>query len=101
MRKVLPPLFFTALGGGLVYFAFTYHIVWASEGLLLIPKQQASLADVYVDVRGWAAGEWSEHTLLARSLAKHGRSDLVIGGAANGVLQDAVDGFRGSWSGQE
>ena len=96
MRRFFAALFFTALGGGLVYFAFTYHVVFAAEGLLLVPKHQASLADTYADVREWTVTEWQDHGLLARSLAKHGRTDVIVEPAANTMLRDFFDGFRGT-----
>jgi Zn-dependent protease len=53
MRKLL--LFFMGMivGAGLMTFAFKYHVMYSKDGLVLIPKSQASLSDLYVDVRNW------------------------------------------------
>lgn len=77
MRKVL--IFFCGmiLGGGLVCFAFNYHVVYANQGLVLVPKDQAGLGEMYADVRSWKPGDWQAHPRLVRSLVAHGRSDLM------------------------
>jgi len=64
-------------GGGLVCFGFNYHLVYANQGLVLIPKEQAGLGDLYADVRNWKPADWQAHPRLVRSLVAHGRSDLI------------------------
>jgi hypothetical protein len=77
MRKVL--IFFSGMlfGGGLVCFCFNYHVVYANQGLAVVPKDQAGLADLYADVRNWKPADWQAHPQLVRSLVTHGRSDLM------------------------
>jgi hypothetical protein len=77
MRKLL--VFFCGMifGGGLVCFGFNYHLVYANQGLVLIPKEQAGLGDLYADVRNWKPADWQAHPCLVRSLVAHGRSDLI------------------------
>jgi hypothetical protein len=77
MRKLL--IFFCGMlfGGGLVFFAFNYHVVYGNRGLVVIPKDQAGLGDLYADVRSWKPADWQAHPRLVRSLVVHGRSDLI------------------------
>jgi hypothetical protein len=96
MRRLIAALFFASLGGGLVYLAFTHHVVRADEGFLLVPKHTASLTDVWADVRGWTADRWLEHPQLARSLIEQGRSDLIVEPATNRFLRGVWDTFRPS-----
>jgi hypothetical protein len=77
MRKLL--LFFCGMlfGGGFVGFAYNYHVVYGNQGLVVIPKDPASLGDLYADVRSWKPADWQAHPRLVRSLVTHGRSDLM------------------------
>lgn len=77
MRKLLTFFLGMIVGAGLVCFAFNYHILYAKEGVLLVPKPQANLSDIYVDVRNWKSSDWQAHPELARAVIAHGRSDLV------------------------
>jgi hypothetical protein len=87
MRKLL--LFFMGMivGAGLVSFAFKYHVMYSKDGLVVIPKSQASLSDLYVDVRNWKPADWQAHPDFVHSLVAHGRSDLIAA-PANDFLQD-------------
>jgi hypothetical protein len=89
MRKLL--LFFMGMivGAGLMTFAFKYHVMHSKDGLVLIPKKQASLSDLYVDVRGWKPSDWQAHPDFVQSLVSHGRSDLIAA-PANDLLHDLM-----------
>jgi hypothetical protein len=98
MRKLWIFLFGFLLGSGSVWFAFTHHVVNTRDGLILVPKQQAGLADLYADVRSWKPADWKAHPQLVQSLIARGRSD-VIGAAATEWLPklgnaDKDDVFR-------
>jgi hypothetical protein len=82
MRKVL--IFFCGMmfGGGLISFGFNYHVVYANQGLVVVPKAQAGLNDLYADIRNWKPSDWQAHPRLLRSLVAHGRGDLI--GLPNG-----------------
>jgi hypothetical protein len=92
MRKLWVFLFGILVGGGLVGFGFKYHVVYTNDGLVLVPKQQATFADLYVDIRSWKQSDWQAHPELARSLVTHGRSDL-LGGPASEFLRDTLRKF--------
>jgi len=90
MRRLNAALYGILLGGGAVYFAFQFHLVRAEEGFLVIPKNNSAMIDPYVDVREWTVADWKTHPELIQSLVEHGRSDLVLSEASNGL-------FRGWW----
>jgi hypothetical protein len=87
MRKLLLFLIGMFVGAGLMTFAFKYHVMYSKEGLVLIPKKQASLSDLYVDVRNWKPADWQAHPDFVQSLAAHGRSDLIAA-PANDFLHE-------------
>jgi hypothetical protein len=77
MRKVLIFVSGMMFGAGLVAFGFNYHVIYANQGLVLVPKDQAGLNDLYADVRTWKPTDWQAHPRLLRSIVAHGRSDLI------------------------
>jgi hypothetical protein len=87
MRKLVLFLMGMIMGAGLMTFAFKVHVMYAKDGLVLIPKKQASLSDLYVDVRNWRSSDWQAHPDLVQSLMTHGRSDLISGPATD-LLHD-------------
>jgi len=87
MRKLLLFVVGMVVGAGLMTFAFKYHVMYSKDGLVLIPKQQAGLSDLYVDVRNWKSSDWQAHPEFVRSLAAHGRTDLITA-PANDLLHD-------------
>jgi hypothetical protein len=87
MRKLLLFVMGMIVGAGLMTFAFKYHVMYAKDGLVLVPKKQASLSDLYVDVRNWRPSDWQAHPELVQSVMAHGRTD-VISGPATDLLHD-------------
>jgi hypothetical protein len=89
MRKLLLFVMGMFVGAGLMTFAFKYHVMYSKDGLSLIPKQQAGLSDLYVDVRNWKPADWQAHPEFVHSLVAHGRSDLIAA-PANDILRDLM-----------
>ncbi|MCG6154927.1 hypothetical protein [Rubinisphaera margarita] len=81
------------LGGLLMYFSFSYHIVTTGKKTYYVPKTKAQVADFYVDIREWNHQNWAEHPELANAMIKAGHGDLVRRSIAEDLL-DAV--FRRS-----
>jgi hypothetical protein len=77
MRKLLLFCFGMIVGGGIVCFAFSYHVVRTNNGVVLIPKKPAGLGHQYVDVRNWKPSDWQAHPELAEAIMAHGRGDLI------------------------
>lgn len=77
-------------GGLLFWGALSYHVVRANDGLHLIPKTNATLADTYVDIRHFGPTEWLQHVDVAQALQAAGRADLVQA-AAHDALKTGLD----------
>lgn len=77
MRRLRALLFGIALGGGLVYFGFNFHLVRAQDGWLMVPRTSVALEDACVDVRKWGAADWRKHPALTRDMFKAGYGDKV------------------------
>lgn len=75
-----------AVGGGTVFAAFQWHFVRADDGWHVVRNSGSSLGECYADVRGWTAGEWTEHPRLATALVDAGKGDVVMRTSANGML---------------
>ena len=90
-KRTLAYLFAMGLGAGLMYLAFSYHVVCSDEQILVIPKSPATLADVYADVRGWKASEWKRHGNLSQNLRRAGHAKLIAGAIANDLLEEFTD----------
>ncbi len=93
MRRLFGFFLGMIVGAGLVLFSFKYHVVYTNDGLVLVPKKQAALGDLYADVRNWKPIDWQAHPELVRSLVAHGRGD-VIGSSATDSLRDMLRRFN-------
>ncbi|HLJ12282.1 MAG TPA: hypothetical protein VKU82_13895, partial [Planctomycetaceae bacterium] len=61
MRRLVAVLLGAAIGGGIVFAAFQYHLVRTDKRLLIVSRQRADWHDAYVDIRGWTHREWNAH----------------------------------------
>ncbi|MGQ0636362.1 MAG: hypothetical protein ACT4QC_17255 [Planctomycetaceae bacterium] len=96
MRRLFTWLIGVALGGGLVFAAFQFHLVRTDQKFLLVPKRQADWRDPYVDVRAWTFREWGEHPRLSENLIASGHGDIVTRSATDQFFRGLFDSFRGS-----
>jgi hypothetical protein len=96
MRRLIAMLFGVAIGGGLVFASFYYHLVRSEKNWLLVRKQHADWHDAYVDIRGWTSHEWSSHPELARNLVAMGRGDLVRRSITDQWFRGFFDSMRES-----
>jgi hypothetical protein len=92
MRKFLLFCFGVIVGGGLVGFAFEYHVLRTQNGVVLIRKSPAGLGDQFLDVRNWKYSDWQAHPELVQSVVAHGRGDL-IGPSSNELLREILHKF--------
>lgn len=90
MRRLSTFIFGMAAGGLLIYAALNYHLIHASTGLHLVPKARATLAETYVDVRGFTPADWARHADVAVALFQADRTDLMQS-AANESLWNGID----------
>ena len=94
MRRLIAMLIGVAIGGGLVFAAFKFHLVHSEKSWLLVRKQRADWHDAYVDIRGWTSREWSEHKALSDNLIAMGRGDLVQRSFTDKLFRGFLDTFR-------
>lgn len=94
MRRLFALLIAAAVGGGIVFTAFQFHVVRSDERVLFVPKRQANLHDAYVDIRGWGYREWGDHPVLSENLVASGHGDLVARSATDSLFRGLFDNFR-------
>jgi len=94
MRRLIALILGAAIGGGVVFGAFYYHIVRTDKTWLVVRKQRLDWRDAYVDVRGWSYREWSAHRDLSQDLIAIGRGDLVSRSVADQLFRGLFDTFR-------
>ncbi|MBS0263168.1 MAG: hypothetical protein JSS02_14585 [Planctomycetes bacterium] len=94
MRRLIAMLIGIAIGGGLVFASFNFHLVRTDKSWLLVRKKQADWHDAYVDIRGWSSREWGEHKALSDNLVAMGRGDLVQRSLADKLFRGFLDSFR-------
>lgn len=99
MRRLFALLIAAAVGGGVVFTAFQFHVVRGDERTFLVPKRHADWHEAYVDVRGWGYREWGDHPELAENLIASGHGDLVTRSAADSLFRGLFDSFRDKGSG--
>ena len=85
-RSLTLLLFGVALGGGATVAAFRYHVVRADDGWHVVNSGTPMPSDVYADVRGWSASDWSAHPKLAAALVEAGRGAAILRTAAGGAV---------------
>jgi len=73
------------VGGLLIYGGLNYHIINTPSGLHLVPKVNSTLAETYVDVRGWGVAEWMQHKDVAAALLAADRQDLMQSAAEDSI----------------
>jgi hypothetical protein len=78
------------VGGLLIYGGLHYHVVSTTSGLHLVPKVNSTLAETYVDIRGWGLAEWAQHKDVAAALLSANRQDLMQS-AAEDSLRTGLD----------
>lgn len=96
MRWLLAVFVAMLVGAGLMYVGFEYHLVRSSEGFVFVPKQQAALADCFVDIREWSFGDWTAHPQLAQSLSENGHGNLVRQSVTSPLLDNLLNTLDGA-----
>ena len=90
MRRMMTFLMGMIAGGLLLWGALNYHFVQAKDGIRMVPKVNASLADTFVDIRGFTVADWARHTDLALALTNANQRGLMED-AADDALKNSVD----------
>ena len=85
MRRLPTFIFGMIVGGLLIYGGLHYHVINTPSGLHLVPKVNSTLAETYVDVRGWGVAEWMQHKDIAAALLAADRQDLMQSAAEDSI----------------
>lgn len=85
MRRLPTFIFGMIVGGLLIYGGLHYHVINTASGLHLVPKVTSTLAETYVDVRGWGVAEWMQHKDIAAALLAADRQDLMQSAAEDSI----------------
>lgn len=88
MRRLPTFIFGMVVGGVLLYLALNYHLVRANDGMHLVPKVSATLADTYVDVRMYGPSDFLNHQQVVQALMKSGQGELLGNAAANSLKKE-------------
>ncbi len=80
------------VGAAAVFGTLKYHVVYADNGVHIVPKVIAGFDDIFVDIRGFGLSDWAEHKSLAAALAKAGKGELLQDAAVN-QIEESVDSF--------
>jgi len=92
--------FISGMVAGFVLFFLLnhYHVVRSNDGLFVVPKLSQNLQDSYVDIREFGLGDWQEHRLLAASILRSDRHELLEESSLTGFRKTVVtlmDGLLG------
>lgn len=53
-----------------MYSALSYHFLYTKEGLKAVPKQTATFAETFLDVRDFSPSDWVEHPNVMAAVVK-------------------------------
>jgi hypothetical protein len=81
-----------AIGGGLMYGAFNYHVLKTDKGFELIPKRTPSLTECYMDVSKFTVTDWGGHPDLSADITAAEKSHLLddAGASASNAIEGGV-----------
>jgi hypothetical protein len=88
MRRLPTFIFGMVVGGLLLYLALNYHLIRANDGMHLVPKVNATLADTYVDLRSYGPSDLLNHQQVVQALMKSGQGELLGDVAANSLKNE-------------
>lgn len=93
--------FFTGMIAGFFIFfvANHYHIVRGDTGVYVVPKVNQNLQDIYVDVRSFSLNDWQEHRMLAASILRSDRKELLDESTLSGFRQSVIS-LLSQWTGE-
>lgn len=82
------------VGGLLIYAVLHYHVIQARDGLHLVPKVNAQLANTFVDIREFAPRDWAAHPEIFEALSA-AHQDELIKSAAGDAVRNGLDRLLG------
>jgi hypothetical protein len=94
MRRLFAVVLGVAIGSGVTFAAFQYHLVRTDKSFLLVRRQRADWHDAYADIRGWTHHEWGTHRDLSGDVIAAGRGDLITRSFGDELFRGLFDSFR-------
>lgn len=94
MRRFYGFLLGLVIGGTSVYVAYQYHLVRTADRLLVVPKVQPSLIDMYADIRKWGIEDWKKHPALARHLVAAGHGKQITQTSTDNLVDEYLEGLQ-------
>lgn len=85
-----------AVGAATLGIAMHYHVVRGKEGVFVVPKVSNNLSDIYVDTRNFTLADWQQHRMLAVSIIRAERGDVLKDGSLDGFRSSAQE-FLSGW----
>ncbi len=82
------------VGGLLIYSVLHYHIIQARDGLHLVPKVNAQLANTFVDIREFGVRDWMAHPEIIQALSA-AHQDQLIESLPGDALRNGLDRLLG------
>ncbi|TWT87867.1 hypothetical protein [Stieleria varia] len=64
-------------GAAILFVAMHYHVVRGNNGVVLVPKIQNNLSDIYTDIRNFELQDWRSHKPLAAAIMRSNQADLM------------------------
>ena len=86
-----------AFGALLLYAAMNFHVIRASDGFHLVPKQPARFSETFVDTRSFGLADWAGHPQLATALVQANKQHL-LGDSAAGAVHQSMNKLIPNWS---
>lgn len=99
MRTLSTFLFGMVVGMFLYHGGTHYHVIRANDGLTYVPKLEARLPEVYVDIRNFGPDDWANHPRLLAAIGKSNKQYLLGDSAAASAI-GGVNQLLDGWSQQ-
>jgi len=77
IRRLMTFFLGMVTGGALLFGAMNYHLIRAHDGVHFVPKVSPKLAAAYVDIRGFSAADWAQHSDIAAALISADQAGLM------------------------
>jgi hypothetical protein len=81
MNRLTSFLLGIVVGAVGLYLSMNYYIVRASDGLHFVPKLAAKIEFPYFDIREYTLTDWQTHQVLAASIIRSNKTNLLEGSA--------------------
>ena len=92
MRRLMTFFLGMVTGGALLFGAMNYHLIRAHDGFHFVPKISPKIAAAYVDIRGFSAADWAQHSDITAALLADDQGSLMKSSVSESIHQK-IDQF--------